>query len=136
MSDALVQPPAVSDLVQDFVSWLNACCTPFHVVAEAKRRLLAAGFTELNEREPFQSLVQGGKYFFTRNMTSIVAFAVGGAFTAGNGFTVVGAHTDSPCPKLKPASKSSKSGYLQLGTQPYGRMTPGIMTHAPFAFTR
>ena len=26
----------------------------------------------------------------------------------------------SPCPKLKPVSKAGKSGFLQVGTQPYG----------------
>lgn len=26
----------------------------------------------------------------------------------------------SPCPKLKPVSKVDKSGFLQVGTQPYG----------------
>lgn len=28
--------------------------------------------------------------------------------------------TRSPCPKLKPVSKASKAGFLQLSTQPYG----------------
>lgn len=62
----------------------------------------------------------GGKYFFTRNMSTLVAFAVGEKVTAGSGFTIVGAHTDSPCPKLKPISKLTKGGYLQLSVAGYG----------------
>jgi aspartyl aminopeptidase len=62
----------------------------------------------------------GGKYFFIRNATTIVAFALGGKFEPGNGFNVVAAHTDSPCLKLKPITSSKKSGFLKVGVQTYG----------------
>lgn len=44
--------------------------------AEAKRQLIAAGFHLLNESDEW-NLKPGGRYFFTRNMSSLVAFAVG-----------------------------------------------------------
>lgn len=53
-------------------------------------------------------------------MSTIVAFTVGGAYECGNGFTVVGAHTDSPCIKIKPKTCSIKSNALVLNTQGYG----------------
>ena len=33
---------------------------------------------------------------------------------------MIGAHTDSPCLKLKPVTKSTKSGFLMLNIEPYG----------------
>ena len=87
------------------VEYLNASPTAFHSVAESVRRLVAAGFTELSERQPW-SVAPGGRYCFTRNASTLVAFAVGHRAAPGAGFVVVGAHTDSPCPKLKPVSKA------------------------------
>ena len=48
----------------------------FSLIAEAKRRLLASGFVLLNENENWD-LKPGGRYFFTRNMSCLIAFAVG-----------------------------------------------------------
>ena len=75
----------------------------------------------LDERDAWSSkLVPGGKYFFTRNRSCIVAFAVGRNFKPGNGFKVIGAHTDSPNLRIKPRSKRSAAGCLQLEVECYG----------------
>lgn len=56
----------------------------------------------------------------TKNESTLVAFSIGGNYKPGNGFAMVGAHTDSPCLKLKLVSKKVKSGYLQVGVECYG----------------
>jgi aspartyl aminopeptidase len=60
----------------------------------------------LSERDDWvaeNSIKRGGKYFFTRNGTTVIAFMVGGEFPVSAGaYTVLGAHTDSPCLKIKP----------------------------------
>ncbi|RZC74647.1 hypothetical protein C5167_050124 [Papaver somniferum] len=106
-------------VVSEIINFLNASPTAFHAVDEAKRLLKKAGFEQISEKQDWKLQV-GKKYFFTRNYSSIVAFAIGKMFVAGNGFHIVGAHTDSPCLKLKPVSKVTKAGFLEVGVQTYG----------------
>jgi len=98
--------------------------TPFHCVSQTVKRLEASGFTRLHEDVAWgknDKVLRGGKYFYTRNCSTIVAFAVGNKFEAGNAFKVVGAHTDSPALKLKPVTKRpDNSGFIQVGCETYG----------------
>uniref|UniRef100_A0A6U4N1B7 aspartyl aminopeptidase n=1 Tax=Hemiselmis andersenii TaxID=464988 RepID=A0A6U4N1B7_HEMAN len=104
------------------LDFVNASPTPFNLVSVASTKLKSRGFVELKEEEPWNkgALKAGGKYFFARAASTFVAFAIGGAFEASNGCKVVGAHTDSPVLKLKPVSKKSAHGYMQLGVECYG----------------
>ena len=143
----MASPAERAAAAASLVEYLNQSQTAYHAAAETSRRLLAAGFTELSERQPWD-VKPGGRYFFTRNSSTIVAFAVGGTVKPGAGFVVVGAHTDSPCLKLKPVSKAGvkvrtcgahawleaatrarlllsnshlpQSGFCSVGVEPYG----------------
>eukprot|EP01026_Neomeris_dumetosa_P063463 TRINITY_DN6024_c0_g1_i11.p1 TRINITY_DN6024_c0_g1~~TRINITY_DN6024_c0_g1_i11.p1 ORF type:complete len:523 (-),score=77.43 TRINITY_DN6024_c0_g1_i11:290-1762(-) len=104
---------------KDCLDFINKAWTPYHAVEEASRILKEAGYTLLLEKEPWD-LKPGNKYFFTRHYSTLVAFVVGGAYEAGDGFQLIGAHTDSPCLKLKTASKMQKSGFEMLNVETYG----------------
>lgn len=108
---------------EEFLSFVNGCHSEFHAVAVVSGMLLRAGFTQISEREDSdwgKVIRPGKKYFFTRNQSSIIAFAVGKRWRPGGGFVMAGAHTDSPVLKVKPVSKTTKSGFLQVGVEPYG----------------
>ncbi|KAK3340488.1 peptidase M18 [Neurospora tetraspora] len=104
-----------------FLDFVNGSPTPYHAVATSAALFEKAGFKLIRERDNWASVVQpGGKYYLTRNGSSIVAFAVGGKWKPGNPIGMIGAHTDSPCLRVKPASKKSAHGFQQVGVELYG----------------
>ena len=105
--------------IRDLLDFIDRSPTPFHAVNEIKVLLTQQGFSELKESKAW-NLLSNGKYFVTRNDSSLIAFIVGTKTQDASGFKIVGAHTDSPNLKLKPSSAYDKNGYLQLGVEVYG----------------
>lgn len=111
-------------MVQDLLRFLDASPTPFHAVAEAVRRLEAAGFTPLDEDQVWR-LAAGNRHYAIRGGGSLVAFEVGTAPPAVGGFRVIGAHTDSPNLRIRPRPDVTAHGYRQLAVETYG----GVLLH-------
>ena len=104
----------------ELMDFLAASPTPFHAVHEMAWRLAGAGFERRPEAEAWR-LDPGGRYFTTRNDSSIIAWTVPARVPLPeSGLRMMGAHTDSPCLKVKPQPESHKNGYLQLGVEVYG----------------
>lgn len=100
------------------IDFLNASPTPFHATAAMVSQLETADFRQLNEAETWD--LTPGRYFVTRNQSSIIAFVIGSRSLPESGIRMVGAHTDSPCLKVKPNPIRTKHGYQQLSVEVYG----------------
>ena len=128
MSKAKVNPlpPAIAQELLDFI---QASPTPFHATANLTKMFIEAGFEHLDEGDDWHCLA-GKSYVVTRNSSSIIAFRMGNTETAAmvSGIRMIGAHTDSPCLKLKPKPNLSNHGYAQLGVEVYG----GALLHPWF----
>jgi aspartyl aminopeptidase len=105
-----------SDFNQSLLSFLQASPTPFHATTSMMKTLLSSGYTELFEDQIWDLKEQAG-YFIRRNDSSIIAIWLADKSQA---LRLVGAHTDSPCLKVKPNADLSGKGYFQLGVEVYG----------------
>ena len=104
---------------QHLCGFLSAATTPFHAVAEMVGRLTDSGYVRLTDDAEWD-VRAGGKYFLTRNDSSIVAFVLGREPTASAGIRMIGAHTDSPCLMVKPTPEVQSQSLFQLGVEVYG----------------
>jgi aspartyl aminopeptidase len=104
---------------RELIDFIDASPSPWHAVASAEARLLAQGFTRLEEGARWQ-LAPSGRYYVVRGGASMIAFVLGSRSIAEAGFRIVGAHTDSPGLRLKPKTALAGEGVARLGVEVYG----------------
>jgi len=92
----------------------------YHVIANIRKKLLAAGFEELDEKEVWQ-VGCGKSYFVIRNGSSVIAFRVPRG--RAKGFHIIASHSDSPTFKLKEKPEmAAEDKYVRINTEKYGGM--------------
>lgn len=106
-------------LNQELLQFLQDSPTAFHAVSSMKALLDAAGFEQLQEKDAW-ILKPASSYYVVRNDSSLIAFLTGRKNSLQHGLRICGAHTDSPCLKVKPNPESCRGGYTQLGAEVYG----------------
>lgn len=94
------KPKHPSEYTEPFLSFINENPTVFHAVAYFEAKLHRQGFQKLNERENWATgstrLECGGKYFVTRNGSSLIAFVVGESYKVGDkGIGMIAGHIDA-----------------------------------------
>jgi aspartyl aminopeptidase len=94
--------------------FIDASPSPFHACVTVASRLLATGYTELREADPWPG--QPGRYFTVR-AGSLVAWNTTGP---DGPFRIVGAHTDSPNLRVKQHPDRVVAGWQVVALEPYG----------------
>ncbi len=103
---------------KELIDFIGAAPTAFHAVEEIASRLLAAGFEALSEGE-CSDLLPGGRYYLTRNGSSLIAFRIPESKPIG--LLIAASHSDSPTFKLKYNAEVVGAGNtLKLNTERYG----------------
>jgi len=102
--------------MQELIEYLSSSYTAYQAVENAERLLTENGFERLEEGSAAK-IERGGKYFVTRNGSSIIAFKVG---KSGSYFKMICSHTDSPAIKLKDNPDKPSEKFLTLNAETYG----------------
>lgn len=111
---------SAKQLAEKACAFLSAATDPFHAVQQSILKLEASGYARIQSTAKIQP---GGKYYYTVQNSTLVAFAVGAKYVVGGaGFKLIGGHTDSPNLRVKPRSRkpAKAGGTLQLGVECYG----------------
>ncbi len=115
---AVTETTRARDDALDLLAFIGASPSPFHAVAEASRRLDAAGFVQLHETDSWP--MAPGRHYLIRGGSLVAWSGDAGAAAGGDGFRVIGAHTDSPNLRVKPQPDTGRAGWRQLGVEIYG----------------
>ena len=115
------EPVRPEDYSKPYCEFMTSNPTIFHAVKSFSKQLEEHGYKYLSERAVWTSeLKRGGKFYTSRNGSSLIAFNIGSEYESGNGVAIVAGHVDALTAKLKPVSKlPNKAGFEQLGVAPY-----------------
>lgn len=105
---------------EELLEFIEKSPSCFHAVANMKEILTAEGFHQLHEEEKWE-IEKGGRYFVTRNNSSIIAFTI--PEKGIDGCRIMASHSDSPSFKIKenPEMEVDKK-YVKLNVERYGGM--------------
>ena len=107
--------PALDDLL----SYLDESPSPFHAVSASVARLGAAGFRVTSHAAVDDAVFAESKGVLAHG-GAVIAWSWPRQSGAGRGGLFVGAHTDSPCLRLKPRPNSRAAGLSVLEVEIYG----------------
>ncbi|MBO5573259.1 MAG: M18 family aminopeptidase [Clostridium sp.] len=102
----------------EVLSFIERSPSCYHVIENLANALAGAGYTQLREEDRWK-VSAGGRYFVTRNGSSLIAFRVP---ENPAGFHIIASHSDSPTFRLKSRPEMGKGYYTRLNIEKYGGM--------------
>ena len=108
------------ETAKELLEFIEKSPSCFHAVKTMKDMLNVEGFEEIKEADKWE-LNEGGKYYVTRNDSSIIAFVM--PEKEFSGYRIMASHSDSPTFKIKenPEMQVDKK-YVKLNVERYGGM--------------
>lgn len=104
----------------ELLDFLQKSPTCYHVISNLRSILKEAGYEELCEGTEW-SLSEGGKYFVTRNESSLISFRI--PRKDFSGYQIAATHSDSPSFKIKENPEIGvENAYVKLNVEKYGGM--------------
>ena len=116
--------------MENLFRYLNRSVSPFHAVFEASEELNRYGFKQIEETSLWK-LSPGGKYYVTRNQSSIVAFELPGE--RPEYYHMAASHSDSPSFRIKKFRAEGKN-YAKAEVEGYGGMIMSSWFDRPLSF--
>lgn len=104
---------------QALFSYIAASPTAFQAVDHTAKLLELEGYRPLRETEEW-TLEPGGRYYVTRNGSSLIAFRL--PHGRPGGFMMTAAHSDSPTFKIKENAELAGESDTRLSVEGYGGM--------------
>ncbi|MBR0082146.1 MAG: M18 family aminopeptidase [Clostridia bacterium] len=117
-------------LTEELIDFIAESPVSYWVIRNTVRKLEEAGYVRwtLFDKPP----VPGGKYFITRNGSSLIAFRM--TKNTPTGFNITAAHSDSPLFKIKTNhAVKACDRYLKLDTERYGSGILGTWLDRPLS---
>lgn len=106
--------------IKGLIEFLKASVSAFHAVKNLCDALDASGYQRLEEGKRW-TLERGGRYYVSRNQSSLIAFAIPQCGFAP--IQAVASHSDSPVFRIKQQPELAVQGkYVQLNIERYGGM--------------
>lgn len=106
-----------NSIATNFIDFIHRSPSCYHATENFRSILLGHGYTELLESEKWE-MQYGGKYFVTRNDSSILAFRIPNV--APTAFAMAAAHSDAPTFKVKENPELAGNCTVRLNTEKYG----------------
>lgn len=109
------------EISKELLTFIDSSHSMFHSIETIAKYLENEGFIYLKQGQAWK-IEKGGKYYTTRNHSSVIAFTIGNDLSDYH-FQLTASHSDSPTYKVKSVPElSGPNEYLRLDVEAYGGM--------------